>query len=46
MTAYCGHADAYASWRYAIHMLSLAVGSRRFETLAELYWIESQGGIP
>lgn len=43
---YCGHADAFQSWKYCIHMLALGAGSRRFETLFEMYWLEQHGLIP
>ena len=38
--------DAYQSWELCIRMMALECGSRRFETLFEMYWIESQGGVP
>lgn len=38
--------DSIRSWQYALHMLALACGSRRFTTCAELYWQEQHGVIP
>lgn len=38
--------DGYRSWSFAISMKALEIGSRRFETLFEMYWVESLGGIP
>lgn len=38
--------DALASYTYALRMLALKIGSRRFETLPEMYWQESHGVIP
>ena len=38
--------DAYLSWAYAIRMMALRIGSRRFETLPEMYWQEQHGLIP
>lgn len=43
---YDWRADSYGSWRFAISMLALEIGSRRFETLWEMYWLESMGLIP
>lgn len=38
--------DGYRSWAFAISMKALEAGSRRFASLWEMYWVESQGGIP
>lgn len=39
-------ADALASWTLAIRMMALAVGSVSFQTVTEMYFVESRGGIP
>lgn len=38
--------DAFDSYTYALRMKALAIGSRRFATLPEMYWQESHGQIP
>ena len=38
--------DAYQSWKLACRMMSLARGARLFETISEMYWLESKGQIP
>lgn len=38
--------DWAASYWVACRFASLQIGSALFSTLAELYWIESKGGIP
>lgn len=38
--------DAIACFYFALRMKALRIGSRRFETLPEMYWIEQHGGIP
>ena len=38
--------DSYRSWEFYLRMMALAVGSRRFETLPEMYFAESRGLIP
>ena len=43
---YCPHQDFAASYTLALHWLALRIGSRRFATLPEMYWIETTGGIP
>ena len=43
---YDWQADALASWAFAIRMKALAIGSRRFQTLFEMYWQEANGVIP
>ena len=43
---YCGHADAFQSWKYAIHMKALEVGSRRPVGMWEFYYLEGIGLIP
>lgn len=42
---YSWRADAIASFTYALRMKALAIGSRRFETLPEMYWQEAHGQI-
>ena len=37
--------DAYCSYLFALRMMALAVGSRLFETLPEMYWQEQHGLI-
>ena len=37
--------DAYGSYLFALRMKALALGSRRFETLPEMYWQEAHGQI-
>ena len=43
---YCPHIDFSASYTLALHYVALRIGSRRFATLPEMYWIETTGGIP
>lgn len=43
---YNWRADALASFHLALRYMALAVGSRQFTTCAELYFVESRGGIP
>lgn len=43
---YDWRSDALASWHLAIRMMALACGSVQFKTCAELYFVESRGGIP
>ncbi len=38
--------DSHLSWQFALRCMALACGSRRFETVAELYFVEQQGQIP
>lgn len=38
--------DAIDSYHYALRMMALSIGSRRFETLYELYYQEAHGVIP
>ena len=38
--------DAIACYMFAIRMIALRIGSRRFETIPEMYWQESHGTIP
>lgn len=38
--------DAIKCYTLAIRMISLRLGSRRFETLPEMYWQEQHGVIP
>ena len=39
-------ADAKACYEYALYMKALAIGSRRFQTVSEMYWQEMHGVIP
>jgi len=43
---YDAHRDFSASYWLACRLLALRIGSARFETLPELYFIEQEGGIP
>lgn len=43
---YSAHDDFTASYWLACRLLALRIGSARPESLPELYWVESQGGIP
>ena len=43
---YDWQADAIGSWLFYLRMRALAIGSRRFETVTEMYFVESRGGIP
>jgi len=38
--------DGIDSYHLALRMISLRIGSRRFETLPEMYWQERHGVIP
>ena len=38
--------DALDSFHYALRMKALAIGSRRFETVFEMYYQEQHGCIP
>ena len=38
--------DSRNSYTYALRMMALRIGSRRFETPAEMYWQEQHGVIP
>lgn len=38
--------DSRDSWALAIRYLALAYGSRRFQTIPEMYFQESRGAIP
>jgi len=38
--------DAIDCYHLALRMIALRIGSRRFETLPEMYWQESHGVIP
>lgn len=44
--AYDWRADAIASYASALRFKALAIGSRRFQTIPELYWQELNGAIP
>lgn len=43
---YSWHLDALGSWEFYMRWKSITTGPRRAETVAEMYWIESAGGIP
>ena len=43
---YSPHADFAASYTLALYYIALRCGSRRFATVAEMYWQESHGVIP
>lgn len=43
---YSARQDGLASFHYALHMTRLLRGLRSFESLFEMYWLESKGGIP
>lgn len=43
---YDWRSDALASWHLAIRYMALAVGSASFQTITEMYFVESRGGIP
>lgn len=43
---YAWQDDAIASYSYALHMKALAIGSKRFKTISEMYWQERHGIIP
>ena len=45
-TAYNRQRDAIDCYHLALRMIALRLGSRRFETLPEMYWQESHGVIP
>jgi hypothetical protein len=38
--------DAIGSYTLALRMISLRLGVRRFNTIAEMYWQEAHGVIP
>lgn len=44
--AYDWHSDSIASYALAMRLKALAIGSRRFQTIPELYWQEQNGAIP
>lgn len=43
---YNWQSDAIASYAYALHMKALAIGSKRFTTIPEMYWQEQHGVTP
>ena len=43
---YCPRHDFAASYTLALYYIALRTGSRRFATVAEMYWQEAHGGIP
>lgn len=38
--------DAVRCYELALRLKALAIGARRFETVAEMYWQEGHGVIP
>jgi hypothetical protein len=46
MRSYDPALDGLSSFEYALRMISLRLGLRRFETVAEMYWQEQHGCIP
>ena len=38
--------DAKRCYDTALYFIALRLGSRRFRTLPEMYWLESKGLIP
>lgn len=44
--AYDWRSDAIASYGLAMRLKALAIGSRCFQTIPELYWQELNGAIP
>ena len=44
--AYDWRSDALASYTLAMRLKALAVGSRPFQTIPEMYWQELNGVIP
>lgn len=45
-TQYDWNRDAIDCYHLALRMIALRLGSRRFETLPEMYWQEQHGVIP
>jgi hypothetical protein len=45
-TPYDWNADAVACYTLALRMIALRLGTRRFETIPEMYWQERHGVIP
>lgn len=45
-SGYDWRVDAIRCYELALRMIALRLGSRRFHTLPEMYWQESQGVIP
>lgn len=43
---YDWNADAIACYTLALRMIALRLGTRRFETIPEMYWQERHGVIP
>jgi hypothetical protein len=43
---YCWQTDAKSSYETALYFIALRLGSRRFKTLPDMYWLEGQGLIP
>lgn len=38
-------ADFAASYTFALRMIALRIGSVRFSTIEEMYWLEGQGMV-
>lgn len=45
-TPYDWNADAVACYTLALRMIALRLGTRRLETIPEMYWQERHGVIP
>lgn len=43
---YNWRADSIACFHLALRLIALRIGSVRFKSLPEMYWIEQNGGIP
>ena len=43
---YDWRSDAMACYTLALRLVALRLGSRRFETIPEMYWCERHGVIP
>lgn len=43
---YCPETNAKRCYELALRMIALRIGSRRAETVAEMYWQEQHGVIP
>lgn len=43
--AYDWNEDAKACYEYALRMIALRLGARRFSTIPEMYWQEAHGVI-
>ncbi len=43
---WCWRCDLFLSWSLAWRLMSIERGATPWKTLAEMYWLESRGGIP